>query len=151
MNKSFIIYLILTILLLPAGWFIIQKLSENSATFQIQKIKINGIPVEVELADTLEKRVRGLSGRADLSENRGMLFIYDTPGFYEIWMKDMEFPVDIIWIDKNGKIIDITKNVKPESFPKTFTSSGPAKYILEVNAGFSDKNNLKVGDLVIVL
>lgn len=146
MKRNFLI--ISAVILLASGWFLVQKLDRNSELLQNKTIKINNIPVELEIADTPEKKIRGLSDRADLSENRGMLFIYDTSGFYGIWMKDMKFPIDIIWIDKNGRIIDITKDVKPESFPKTFTSSGPAKYILEVNAGYSDEHNLKIGHLV---
>ena len=111
-------------------------------------LTINGAEIEIELADTSEKRVHGLSGRDKLFENQGMLFIFDKPDFHSIWMKDMHFALDIIWIDEKWQIIDITKNALPESFPQTFQPISLAKYILEVNAGFTDKNHIRIGDRV---
>lgn len=104
--------------------------------------------VEAQIADNLITRKQGLSSRAGLGENQGMLFVYNEPGSYSFWMKDMNFPIDIIWIDENYKIVDISKNVSPSTFPQTFQSSNPAKYIIEVNANWSDVNFIKIGDLV---
>lgn len=112
------------------------------------ELKINDVEVQIELADTIAKRTLGLSGRDFLSENRGMFFIFDEPGFYSFWMRDMNFAIDIIWIDENFNIIDITKNVTPESFPKTFKPQEPVKYVLEVNSGWAGNNSIKVGDIV---
>ena len=61
-------------------------------------------------------------------------------------MKDMNFPIDVIWLDENYRVVDIAQDVRPDSFPKVFDPQGPAKYILEVNAGFSGRNNIKIGD-----
>lgn len=108
--------------------------------------KIGGAEIEIELADTLEERIRGLSGRAELPPDRGMLFIYDQPDLYGIWMKDMNFPIDIIWFGPDKKIAGISENVKPESFPEIFKPPEPVNYILEVNAGFADNNGIKTGD-----
>ncbi|MCH7882886.1 DUF192 domain-containing protein, partial [Patescibacteria group bacterium] len=103
---------------------------------------------EIELADTSEKRVHGLSGRDKLFENQGMLFIFDKPDFHSIWMKNMHFALDIIWIDEEWRVTDITKNALPESFPQTFQPTSLTKYILEVNAGFTEKNRIRIGDRV---
>ena len=96
------------------------------------------------LTDT--KREQGLSARVVLAENNGMLFIFDRSGVYPFWMKDMNFPIDIIWLDENLKVVYIKKDARPESYPDVYGSEKKAKYVLEVSSGFSEKNNLKVGD-----
>ena len=113
-----------------------------------KNLTIHNITIKVEIADTPISRERGLSGRTSLSDGRGMLFVYSAPGFYSFWMKDMNFPIDIIWIDEAKTIIGITKNISPVTFPETFQPPSLAKYILEVNAGWPDKNLIQIGDLV---
>lgn len=112
-------------------------------------IEIGGETVQVELVLTPAERAKGLSGRKSLAVDNGMLFVFETPGIYSFWMADMFFPIDIIWIDEQKKIVHIENNVLPESFPTTYTSSEPAKYVLEVPAGFSDKAGLLVGNPVL--
>lgn len=112
-----------------------------------KKVVINDAVVRAEIAATPENRTKGLSGRPSLKENEGMLFVFDKPGFYSFWMKDMNFPIDIIWISEEMKIIDITKNAKPESFPETFFSRNTAKYVLEVASGWADGNSIKEGQI----
>jgi uncharacterized membrane protein (UPF0127 family) len=77
-----------------------------------------------------------------------MLFVFDKPSIYPFWMKDMNFPIDMIWIGENDEVVYIEKNAQPDSYPETFVSSQNAKYVLEVISSFSEKNNLKVGDRV---
>ena len=129
---------------------------------KIQYIKIAGKILKIELALTPEAQEKGLSGRKELKENEGMLFVFNHIGQYSFWMKDMNFALDIIWLapsesgDKNDlRVVYIKKNALPESYlpagkagPETFSSSQDAKYVLEVLAQFSEKNNLKVGDRV---
>lgn len=141
--KTFFIFgavILVLVLFFLAGWFL------NS--YRKIDLSVNNIKIEAEIADTFQKKARGLSGRKSIAEGEGMLFIYENSGFYSFWMLGMNFALDIIWIDENYKIIDIDKNVSPDSFPKTFRSENPAKYILEVPAGFSDKNNVKLGDYI---
>src|SRR5574337_781809 len=102
----------------------------------------------VELARTPEEQVRGLSGRPGLKPGYGMLFVYDRPHPVSIWMKDMRFPLDIIWI-RGGRIVAIEKHAPPLS------SDGPeriytatADLVLEVPAGFTDRQKIRVGDSV---
>lgn len=140
-SRPTIIFVFLAGLLAFGGWFII--LQSRSAS-----LEINGISIEIEMARTREEQTHGLSGRTTLSENRGMLFLYDKPGLYSFWMKDMRFPVDIIWIDSDQRIIDISKNALPESYPNTFQPREPAQYVLEVNAGFAEKYDINLGDAV---
>jgi uncharacterized membrane protein (UPF0127 family) len=114
----------------------------------IQYVKIAGQSIKVDLALTTAEQQKGLGGRNELKDNEGMLFVFAQPGRYYFWMKGMNFPIDIIWIGENMKVIYLKKNALSESYPETFGSDVNAKYILEVVAGFSEKNNLKEGDSV---
>jgi len=115
---------------------------------EVKKIKIGGEELRVELATTLEARTQGLSYRATLAEGDSMLFVFDQPGFYSFWMKDMNFPIDIIWIDEDLRVVYIKENAEPSSYPEAFTPSKKALYVLETVSGFSSENSLKEGDKV---
>ncbi len=131
-------------------------LIKNAIPFQKEKItnqqkilKIGKTQILVEIADTPQKQAQGLSFRKSLPENQGMLFVFEKPSFYYFWMKDMNFPLDFIWINSN-EVVDITKNVKPEDFqpPNSFTSRVETDKVLEVNAGFVEKFKIKIGDKI---
>lgn len=107
---------------------------------------IGNTEIQIEIADDEAERVQGLSGREPLPEKAGLLFVFEREGRYGIWMKEMSFPIDIAWLDKDKRIIHLEENVSPETYPKIFTPDDPALYVLEVNAGFFDKNNIKVTD-----
>lgn len=116
---------------------------------EIPKIlKIGGVTLNIEVADTGSTREQGLSGRSSLAENEGLFFIFQTEGYYGFWMKDMNFPIDMIWINKDKKIVYIESNVSPETYPKVFEPTSPSLYVLETSAGFSAQNNVKIGDFV---
>ena len=102
--------------------------------------------LKIEIADTLEERIKGLSGRESLNENAGLLFVHSEPGIYGIWMKDMLFAIDVIWLDSEYRVVDMAHHVRPDSFPEIFEPSGLALYILEVNAGFAKRNGIEIGD-----
>ncbi|MDX1535781.1 MAG: DUF192 domain-containing protein, partial [Candidatus Spechtbacterales bacterium] len=74
--------------------------------------------------------------------------VFNRPGTYSFWMKEMNFPIDIIWIGEDMRVVDITKNAKPESYPKRFSPSVLAQYVLEVVAGFSDEHGVEIGDSI---
>ena len=115
----------------------------------LDKLSIENIKINIEIADEPKEQSQGLSGREYLAPDSGMLFVFPqliTPSF---WMKDMKFSLDLIWIDENGKIIEITKNVSPATYPKSFLPPSPIKYVLEVNAGYTEENNIKAGDEIV--
>lgn len=116
----------------------------------LRGIYIADIPIWVEIANTVDKRRIGLSDRKKLAENRGMLFAFDKPGRHGIWMKDMNFPIDIFWVDKDYRIIDIKMQARPESFPNIFRPRANAVYIIEVRSGFTRLHNINIGDKVIL-
>ena len=143
------------------GWFI-KKAPELNIPGAIQtatatnKVTIDGVTFAAEIANNNTSRTKGLSGRDSIGLSSGMLFVFDkkdvTPSF---WMKDMKFPIDIIWIN-DGKIVKIDKNAAapatdtPDSKLTIYPSGQPVDYVFEINAGLSDKNGFKVGDEVIL-
>jgi|SRR3989344_1253390 len=105
--------------------------------------------IPVYLADTEEKRTKGLGGLASIPRDYGMLFVFDSPDYLNIWMKDMLFSIDIIWMDENFKIVRIEKNISPNTYPKIFTAPVKARFVLELNARMSEFYNLKTGETII--
>ena len=109
-------------------------------------IKLDEHVLEVQIADTEPRRVRGLMFQEQLPYDQGMIFVFEESGFYSLWMLNMQFPLDMIWFDSDGKVVYIDKNVPPcKSALETVTCTGnnsaenEAKYILEVTAGFVDE------------
>ena len=113
-------------------------------------LDFGGKKVNVEVVKKPEDIIRGLSFRKNLAKDAGMLFVFEKSDYYGFWMKDMKFSLDIIWFDKNFSVIHIEKYVKPETFPNSFKSNDPSKYVLEVNAGFTDENKIEIGERALI-
>ena len=139
--------LIVLVFLLVAFLFISRGATQYRFS-QIEGVKIAGQNIKVDLALTETAREQGLSGRRSMAEGTGMLFVFDRPDKYLFWMKNMYFSIDIIWISEDMRVVYIKKGARPDLFLETYEPEENAKYVLEVVAGFSDKNNLKVGDKV---
>jgi len=77
-----------------------------------------------------------------------MLFVFPKDGKYAFWMKDMHFPIDIIWLSAEGSVVYMAQNVPPGSFPQTFRPDVLARYVLELPAGYAKEYNVVVGDIV---
>lgn len=116
-----------------------------------QTIEINDRIIKVEIADTAELRYRGLSERKSLCEDCGMLFIFPDKAARTFVMRNMNFPLDIIWID-GDEIKKISKNLPPEGENPAiiYSSEFPVNYVLEVNGGYTDKNAIFTGDKVVI-
>ena len=97
-------------------------------------IFIDEVVFAVTVADEPTEWRQGLSGVRSLSDQTGKLFIFDSPDRYGIWMKDMLIPIDILWIDDERIIIHIEENISPDTYPETFSSPTPARFVLEVPA-----------------
>ncbi|MFZ2200105.1 MAG: DUF192 domain-containing protein [Microgenomates group bacterium] len=112
-----------------------------------QSVKLKGIDLTVELAQNTKQWEKGLSDRADLGEVDGMLFIFPEYHIPLFWMKDMRFPIDMIWLS-NGKVVNITPNAQVETTDKlpTYSPSVPVNMILETRAGWAEENNITIGD-----
>jgi uncharacterized membrane protein (UPF0127 family) len=119
----------------------------------LKEITIGQTHVMVTIADTDITRSHGLSNVTSLAKNEGMLFMFPQPGIYTFWMKDMKFALDFIWVN-NGKVVQIDANIPapdintPDNQLKLYKSKFPVDSVLEVNAGFALKSNIKVGDKV---
>ena len=109
---------------------------------EIVKIGNEKFYSEVVLSDT--KMKKGLGGRNKLCDSCAMLFKFPQVGKYSFWMKDMRFPLDIIWI-KDGTVVHIEKNIS-ENFSETLSPQVDTDSVLEINAGNVDKFNIKIGD-----
>ena len=108
------------------------------------------IMVNVEVADTPQKQSQGLMYRENLKLDHGMLFIFDDESILSFWMKDTLIPLDMIFVDKTFRIINVVDNALPcniEPCPD-YSSEKPAKYVIEVNAGFAKTNDIEAGDFI---
>ena len=106
------------------------------------QVKIGNVLLDVEIADTLQRQNKGLQYHTPLSYGQGMLFPFAQPQVISIWMKDMQFPIDIMWFDSSGNVLHIEKNAPPcISDPCTIYGQNltHAQYVLEVASGFADK------------
>lgn len=134
--------------LLASGIFGGSLLPHEPNSSYLKSIFIDGTIVKVEVADTPEKRINGLSGRSQIPFNQGMLFVFEEVDTYAIWMRDMQFSLDVFWVDENGVIIDMWENAHPESYPQVYEPRSEALYIIETVAGFAEVHNVSIGDSV---
>ena len=104
--------------------------------------------VFVDVADTPEKRSVGLSGHEELAPDEGMLFVFPEDGIYAFWMKDMRFSIDILWISREGVIVDMQQKVAPETYPAAYTPRKEARYVLELPSGWVERYTVELGDAV---
>ena len=120
-------------------------------------VAVGGATFKVELAITQDQRSQGLSGRAMLAPGAGMLFVFDEEGRYSFWMKEMRFPLDLVWIGPSAEgctVVDITPNAPPPAPGLSvtelplYTPVAPARYVLEVNGGATEAAGVRIGDRV---
>ncbi len=120
----------------------------ESLSTNLRMVQLGGQTVRVETVDTPEGRSRGLSGHPPLAEHEGMLFVFPEDGLYSFWMKDMSFSIDILWLSSDGVVVDMKKNVSPDTYPTVFEPAALARYVLELHAGFLERYNVEVGNIV---
>ena len=118
-----------------------------------KQLLLSDAKIIVEIADTQDKRSKGLGGRPSLASDEGMLFIFDHEDKYPFWMKGLRFSLDFVWI-KGNQVVDILQNIpspvegqKDESLP-IYESQVPVDKVLEVNAGTVTRLNIKIGDTI---
>lgn len=108
----------------------------------VREVEVGGTTVQVEVADTEALREAGLSGREALTPGSGMLFVFEEPGVYGFWMKDMNFPIDIIFADAEGTVTTVYGSVSPNTYPQAFYPQQDSLYVLEVSAGFAQAHGI---------
>lgn len=147
MKKRLLAIVLLILLLLGIGvgyWYYNYK--HTLENVRAGDLTINGSTLVVEVANDSLLRTTGLSGREKLEQNAGMLFVFNKPGFYDFWMKDMKFALDLVWFDSDWKVVDVTQDFKPETYPNTVTSKKEARYVIEVNSGFVKAHSITEGN-----
>lgn len=117
---------------------------------ELVPIAIGSTTVQASVADSLPERIKGLSNTPYLPNEVVKLFAFGTEGEHSIWMKDMNYSIDIIWVSKSGTIVHIEENISPKTFPTSFASPKPAWYVIETNAGFVASSSITIGDEVVV-
>lgn len=120
-------------------------------TVYAERVVIGESSVKIKIVDTVDSRQRGLSGTVSLPADEGLLFVFDAPDFHGIWMKDMNFSIDIIWLDETKRVVSIAEQISPDTYPQSFVPNQKALYVLEVNAGFVKKAGIKIGDQATIL
>lgn len=103
--------------------------------FPYKLLKLGGHVMQVKLATTTSDRERGLSGTAKLPKGQAMLFVFDEVDRHGIWMKEMNYPIDIYWFDEYFRLVDKAISVDPSTYPDVFYPRQGAKYVLETNVG----------------
>jgi hypothetical protein len=143
----FVAYLVVHV---PQKKIVPQPVSETNTEILVfnHSLTIGTQKLQVAYASTPSEQQQGLSDTSSLTDNQGMLFIFPTATSPSFWMKDMQYSLDIIWIGSDKKVVDITANLTPSTFPKSFSPKNPAQYVLEVNAGFVEKNVIQIGSPV---
>jgi uncharacterized protein len=107
------------------------------------------ISLLASIADTEAKRELGLSNTKEIPIGVAKVFIFDTSEEWSFWMKDMNYSIDIFWLDQNAHVVHIVESVTPDTYPDTsFAPPVPAKYVIETKAGFAKENNIRVGEVV---
>jgi uncharacterized membrane protein (UPF0127 family) len=139
MNRLFLPALFLALALAALS---VSKMTGGCGAYQRANVAVASTTISVEIADTPCKQVLGLSGRATLAKDTGMLFVFPSETSHGIWMKDMRFPIDIAWLDSHGKILGVEQNVAPDTYPKTFGDKYLSRYVLELPAGFIDNHQI---------
>ncbi len=135
-NKKLLFCLIIVIALLVIFW---------ARDLTKETIRFGSKALNLEIVNTDELREKGLSGRESLAQNAGMLFEFDQTDQHCFWMRDMNFPIDIIWLDEHKKVVHIKENAQPSSYPERFCPETPSAYVLEVQAGLVRQENITVG------
>jgi uncharacterized protein len=112
------------------------------------KVTVKGFELNADVPITSELMARGLAVKNQLKESEAMLFVFEESAQHSFWMKDMKFPIDIIWLDSDGKVVHIEQNLQPCVSVLICTSYSPdidSQYVLETVAGFTQRHNISVG------
>lgn len=110
-------------------------------------VSLSSHTYRLEVAQTEIARTQGLGGRDNLPKDAAMLFIFDDPREQCIWMKDMRFAIDIVWLNTEKQILQIKEHVSPDTYPQSFCAND-TKYVLELPSGSISHNNITVGQQI---
>jgi uncharacterized membrane protein (UPF0127 family) len=138
----------LSILVVAALYIVVLCVVALRLRTEYVDIHIGNHLINAQVSSTETQRDKGLSGTSSLGSNDGMLFVFTRPGNYGFWMKDMNYNLDIVWLNSNKKVSYIAQNLSPRSYPSVYFPSYPSKYVLELNAGSVKKLNIIPGEQI---
>lgn len=145
-NKIIITATIVVVVVLVTLEFLFNPINQATSS---PTAKINGQTITLEIADTLAKRIQGLSNRASLPTGHGMLFIFEDYKRQTFWMKDMQFNIDIIWIKDNTVVGLVADAQAPKGkIIEKYSSEEPVNFVLELNSGAASQYNIWPGDKI---
>ena len=147
-QKSFVYSALIVVVLVAflglASYLFIHRL--NTVTYV--NATIGSEQFSLELADTDAAREEGLSERDSIGKNNGMLFVFDTAGDWRMWMVQMRFPIDIVWLNSDKEIVYIKHSATPAEYPEIYKAPQPSAYVIEVNAGTLNRLGVQEGDSI---
>ena len=147
MNIQYLAFFLL--ILVFFALFIHSQLKKETTRLEFTNKDGKSVYVDAEMANNLTKRMKGLMFRETLGENEGMLFVFNKEAKNVFWMMNTTIPLDAIHIAENGSVVDVIQmNTCTSIFncTKTYTPKNKAKYVLEVNQGFAEKNGIEIGN-----
>jgi hypothetical protein len=118
----------------------------QEVAFKTSQVKVGPHALKVELALSEEQREHGLMFRKALGRDDGMVFVFDEPAYQSMWMKNTLIPLSVAFLDGDGRILNVL-DMQPQTLD-THTSAGPARYAIETNIGWFERNKVKAGDKV---
>ncbi len=129
----------------------------ESVAFPMGTITVDGIPLQVQIADSEPRRTRGLMFQDPLPYDQGMIFVFSEPGIYSFWMLNLQFPLDIIWFDAQGRVVHIIEDAPPCKTTvelvacESMVPDVEALYVLEVTSGFVKENNITKDSMLSII
>lgn len=153
MKEHFLPVVVLAVIVLCIGflaYFYLEPKAEPYLENQVPGVTVRDVAVDAIIADEEKERVRGLSGLPSMGPREGLLMVFDNADHHAIWMKDMNFPIDIIWVGNDLTVVDMTEAVSPDTYPSIFEPRVPARMALEVNARFVATHRIQIGDPILL-
>ncbi len=126
----------------------LDSVADKSSSYRLANITINGFNLLADVPTTNDEFQKGLDIKDHLNENQGMLFIFTEPSKQPFWMHGMKFPIDIIWLDKEGNVVHIERNLSPciiDLACPTYSPETDSLYVLETTANFTERHNVNIG------
>jgi uncharacterized protein len=126
----------------------IQEAFLTDSRYLKAKVTVKDLELNADVPTTSELMSKGLAVKNELKENEAMLFIFEESAKHSFWMKDMKFPIDILWLDSASKVVHIERNLQPCASVFICTSCSPSvdsQYVLETVAGFAQRHDVKLG------
>ena len=141
-KKTLLALFILIFIALICLTIFLAKTNSNN----IVKVQIGSTNYSLELVNTDVTRQQGLSGKPKLEPNTGMLFDFKQNGYWQIWMKDMNFAIDILWLNNQKQVVGVKQDALPQNYPETYGAEQQSQYVIELPAGSVKERNIKIGD-----